>query len=155
MVFLFRKATWSNIMRMRIFCSEKQMADYILAVQCRKLSSFAKKHFRRKPFEISDSFVRRTNTREVRLRVTDKQTDKPNYSNPRCACAPRVNNGIHRAKLDCLARRPAQSHLNEKIIHKQNINTVNFSANRSLRAGKQGLLTCCSSPIRWTKTCDY
>ena len=28
----------------------------------------------------------------MRYDLTDRQTDKPNYSNPRCACAPRVNN---------------------------------------------------------------
>ena len=41
------------------------------------------------------SFVRQTNTREVRWRVTDTQTDRPNYRNPRCACAPRVNKILH------------------------------------------------------------
>ena len=37
--------------------------------------------------------MRRTNILEIRLRVTDTQTDKPNYSNPCCACVPRVNKG--------------------------------------------------------------
>ena len=27
----------------------------------------------------------------MRCDLTDRQTDRPNYSNPRCACAPRVN----------------------------------------------------------------
>ena len=39
--------------------------------------------------------MRRTNIRQVRLRVTDThthtQTDRHDYRNPRCACAPRVN----------------------------------------------------------------
>ena len=39
------------------------------------------------------SFLGRTDVRGVRYRVTDKQTDRPNYCNPRCACAPRVNYG--------------------------------------------------------------
>ena len=39
----------------------------------------------------------RTNTREVRLRVTDRHTDKPNYSNPRCPCPPRVNSVFTRS----------------------------------------------------------
>ena len=37
------------------------------------------------------SFLGRTDVRGVRYRETDKQTDRPNYCNPRCACAPRVN----------------------------------------------------------------
>ena len=28
---------------------------------------------------------------ELKQRQTDRQTDRPNYRNPRCACAPRVN----------------------------------------------------------------
>ena len=28
----------------------------------------------------------------MRCDLTDRHTDRPNYSNPRCACAPRVNN---------------------------------------------------------------
>ena len=43
------------------------------------------------------SFVERLMAREVRCRVTDRQTDRQththdNYSYPRCVCAPRVNN---------------------------------------------------------------
>ena len=37
------------------------------------------------------AFSGQTDAPEVRCDLTDRQTDRPNYSNPRCACAPRVN----------------------------------------------------------------
>ena len=36
----------------------------------------------------------RTDAPEVRSGWTDRQIDKPNYRNPRCACAPKVNGAI-------------------------------------------------------------
>ena len=43
------------------------------------------------PAEYVTAFSGRTDAPEVRCDLTDTQTDRPNYSNPRCACAPRVN----------------------------------------------------------------
>ena len=72
------------------------MADYALAVQCWKRCSSATEHLSEKtahnfwpslPVEYVSSFVRRTDIREGRCRVTDTQTQ---LLYPRCACAPRV-----------------------------------------------------------------
>ena len=41
--------------------------------------------------EYVTSISGRTDIPEVRCGVTDRHTDKPNYNNPHCACAPRVN----------------------------------------------------------------
>ena len=71
-----------------------------IAVQCGKCWISATKRFQRnphKPFwpslsiEYVTSISRQTDAPEVRFGLTDTQTDKPNYSNPRCTCVSRVN----------------------------------------------------------------
>jgi len=84
-----------QFIRIRVFCGVK-MADLSYSGTNRKCSSFATKHFRKKLLKIFDlhpplrrlvSFVARIIMWKVRCWVTDTQTQ----TNPRCACAPRVN----------------------------------------------------------------
>ena len=48
--------------------------------------------------------MRRTNIRQVRLRVTDTHTHRHDYCNLRCACAPRVNGELFEESWTSLAR---------------------------------------------------
>ena len=50
-------------------------------------------------FHCSLSISGRTDAPEVRCGLTDRHTDKPNYSSARCACTPRVNYATHRWPL--------------------------------------------------------
>ena len=69
-----------------------------IAIQCRKCSSLQRRGFRESPTNIFTVVARwvcnsvfRTNRRSRGKIWLNRQTDKVNYSNPRCACAPRVN----------------------------------------------------------------
>ena len=52
------------------------------------------------PVEYVTAFSGRTDAPQVRCDLTDRQTDtQNNYSNPRCACAPRVNKADSNQRL--------------------------------------------------------
>ena len=46
------------------------------------------------PAEYRTAFAGQTDSPEVRFDLTDTQTHRPNYSNPHCACAPRVKKSL-------------------------------------------------------------
>ena len=78
---------WSSIICMRVFIKKNGRL-----VLYRNRSSSATEHFQRKPHKFSDlhySIVCGTISD-----ILDAHTDRPNYSNARCACALRVNDPL-------------------------------------------------------------
>ena len=80
--------TWSSIIRMRFFINGR-----LANILYRNRSSSATKHFQRKPHNCSDLHcpLSRIVCGTISEMLDNGHTDRPNYSNPHCACAPRVN----------------------------------------------------------------
>ena len=80
-----------------------QFPKWPTAIQCRKWCISVMEQFQKiphifcplLPIEYVISFLGWTDAPEVRSRLTNTHTHRPHYSNPCCACMPRVNNMSH------------------------------------------------------------